>query len=105
MLRQGNTAASRLASVFWLPNNSEASRVALITSKKLGKACQRNRLRRRLREILRAECSNALPHADIVVIARPPAAEVEFAALREQIRGLLKRAGLCPRGQANERND
>ncbi len=68
------------------------SRVGIVTSKKTGGAVERNRVRRRLREILRQ--TDMKPGSDMVFIARPPAKEAPFSILETSVRGLLKRAGL-----------
>ncbi len=68
------------------------SRIGLVTSKKVGGAVERNRVRRRLREILRP--INLKPGTDLVLIARSSTAKAPFAALEISVKGLLKRAGL-----------
>ena len=64
----------------------------MVTSKKVGGAVERNRVRRRLREILRP--INLKPGTDLVLIARSSTAKAPFAALEISVKGLLKRAGL-----------
>ena len=68
------------------------SRYGIVTSKKVGGAVERNRVRRRLREVLRQ--LEIKPGADVVFIARPPAKEAPFTTLETSVRGLLKRSGL-----------
>jgi|GEM_PF-1100428 ribonuclease P protein component len=74
-------------------NDFPLSRIGFIVSKKLGGAVERNRVRRRLRELFRN-----LPHKpqglDIVVIARGHAADADFAVLERSLReGLEKLMG------------
>jgi len=75
-----------------LPNGLDRSRSGFPVSRRVGKAVLRNLVKRRLREIVR--------HAplrsgwDLVVIARPPAAEADYRALEEALSGLFRRAGL-----------
>ena len=80
--------------------NAPASRAGIVTSKKVGGAVERNRVRRRLREILRP--LGITPVTDIVFIARLPAKTAAFSALEMSVRGLLKRAGLIT--AENEKN-
>jgi ribonuclease P protein component len=54
----------------------------------------RNRLRRRVREILRRELFSALPAVDVVVRAKPAAYTAGFAVLRAE---LADAAGGIPR--------
>ena len=53
----------------------------------------RNRVKRRLREIVRG--ANVAPGFDIVVVARHSAADSPFAGLRADVMGLLRRANVC----------
>ncbi len=74
-----------------------------MVSRKVGNAVVRNRVRRRLREALRAlaaegvsasACRAGAPSLDLVVIARPSAAEVDFWELRRGLERAFVRAGL-----------
>lgn len=69
-------------------------------SKKVGKAVVRNRVRRRLREALRALLAQGVgPEAqyrghasfDMVIIARPDAAEASYKQLAAALRRALER--------------
>ncbi len=75
-----------------LPNGLPLSRYGLSVSRRVGKAVVRNRVRRRLREILRSTLLK--PGWDIVLVVRPKASAAEFAALRESVVRLSRRAGL-----------
>jgi ribonuclease P protein component len=74
------------------PNEVGISRFAYSISKRVGKAVVRNKVRRRLREIVRAE--PFLEGYDVVIVARPPAAHSDFAALKAELTLLMKRARL-----------
>jgi ribonuclease P protein component len=75
-----------------LPNDLAGSRYGFSVSKRVGKAVVRNKVKRRLREILRP--LPLRPGRDIVFFARPAAADADFAALRDAALGLLSRADL-----------
>ena len=64
--------------------STSTSRVGFVISTKVGNAVARNRLRRRLREILRAR-PDRLPAGDLVVRALPGAAELPSARLAELV--------------------
>ncbi len=74
-----------------LRGEPEQARVGITVSRKVGKAVVRNRVRRRLREILRR--ANLVPGSDHVVVAFPQAAAAPFATLREELTCLLSCAG------------
>jgi len=77
------------------PNGLAWSRYGFSVGKRLGGAVARNRVKRRLREILRS--TQLKPGWDIIFIARPPAASAGFAGLGKSVQGLLSRAGLLTR--------
>ena len=67
--------------------------LGLTASKKVGNAVVRNRIKRRFRELLRAELPEAgLPDHDHVLIARDAAIERDFGKLREELAEALSRA-------------
>jgi len=61
---------------------AHAAHVAFLVPKRLGPATVRNRLRRRMREIYRRHLQPATPTHYLVWIARPPAVQLDFAALK-----------------------
>jgi ribonuclease P protein component len=90
--QQGRYMAGRLVGVKSAPNHLAYARWAIITSKKLGKAVIRNKVKRRLREILREIMLK--PGQDIIVIARTGATAADYKELRETTSQLLKKSGL-----------
>ncbi len=64
-------------------------------TKKIGNAVVRNRLKRRLREVVRAVLPTAgIPHADHVLIGRTEGLTRDFAALKADLaKALAKCAG------------
>lgn len=73
---------------------SRVSRVGITVSRRVGTAVVRNRVKRRLREILRLEHPRLVEGWDLVIVVRPAAAEADFAALSAAALSLLQRAGL-----------
>ena len=89
-VKRGRVGSVSLLSVRWIPDG-EATLVGIVVSKRVGKAVTRNRVRRRIREVLRRL---DLPPARIMVIARPEAAEAGSADLASALRRACTRAGL-----------
>jgi len=75
-----------------LPNGLSLSRYGFSVSQRIGKAVTRNRVKRLLRQILRVKSLE--PGWDIVFIARPLAANADYAGLEKAIDDLLSRAQL-----------
>ncbi|WP_245969499.1 ribonuclease P protein component [Calidithermus roseus] len=90
-LKKGRAARGRLVSVRWLPNRTGPVKVGLVVSKKVGKAVVRNKIRRRMREILR---HMLLPPCDLMVVAQPEAATAGYAELYRDLAFTLKKSGL-----------
>ena len=65
-----------------------------ITPKRVGNAVARNRVRRRLRAIVRGEGEHLVPGSYVVTIARWRAAEATFDELRTEWLGLARRCGI-----------
>ena len=70
------------------------SRVGFITSRKVGGAVDRNRVRRRLRELVRIDRPRIKPGLWFVVIGRNRACSASFGELQSEWRALASRAGL-----------
>jgi len=74
--------------------DAEVTRVAFVAGRRLGTAVRRNRARRRLRAAWRLMADRVRPGADVVVVARERAAEVDFRRLQAQVREALAAEGL-----------
>lgn len=72
----------------------ERTRSGFVTSRRVGGAVVRNRVRRRLREIARRHQHKVISGAWIVVVARPRAASATFRALEHEWLRLAKRASI-----------
>ena len=69
-------------------------RVGFVTSKRIGGAVVRNRVRRRLRDIVRTQQGRLQGGFWFVVIARPAAARASYGALKDEWLRLAERASI-----------
>jgi ribonuclease P protein component, eubacterial len=76
--------------------NCGLCRVGFITSRRLGGAVVRNRVRRRLREIVRRHQHDLRQDLWIVLIARRDAANASYRALEDEWLRLARRAFILP---------
>ena len=90
--RRGTVRATRLLVLRSLRTNRSETRVGLSTPRTLGGAVQRNRVRRRLRELVRERLEAIGPGWDLLLIARSEAAAASHAELRDAVRSLLERS-------------
>lgn len=94
-LQQTGIARSQpLLVVRFLRTDLEVTRFGLATSRKLGGAVVRNRLRRRLREALRGLAPSFQPGWDVLIIARPALVNATYEELTETVARLLRRGGV-----------
>ena len=77
----GSKVSTDCLLALYLPNDKGQTRLGLTVSSKVGNAVLRNRIRRRLRELFRAQKSSLPKGIDLVLIARQAAAEADFATL------------------------
>lgn len=75
------------------PNGLEYSRWGLVAGRRTGNAVTRNRIKRILREIMRKTGLKA--GYDLVIVAHPAAAAMDYGQLEKRLNGLMGEAGLA----------
>jgi len=90
--RRGKVWATSLVVMKAMPNGLSLSRYGFSVTKKVGKAVQRNRLKRLLKEIMRLQSLKS--GWDIVFIARSVAVNADYHQLERAVTKLLARAQL-----------
>jgi ribonuclease P protein component len=98
VLGRNRVYAGRALIGFALARDEAPTRIGVSASRKLRGAVARNRARRRLREVARQVLlapdsplrSRGIPY-DVVLIARPAAVKLPFAAVEAEARALLER--------------
>ncbi len=76
------------------PTRGDACRIGFSISKKLGGSVDRNRIKRRLRETLRANAVKLRPGHDVVFVGRSRLKEAAFDSIAGAVGELLRRAKL-----------
>ena len=94
-MRRGRAGHAKLLSLRWRGNRETCLRVGVVVSKKVGNAVVRNRVRRRLREALRALTAEGVVSDafDLLVIARPVSAEADYWQLKGALQYALRKSG------------
>ena len=88
--RGGGRRASGQFVLFYRPNRGPQSRFGTSVKKALGGAVVRNRIRRRIREILRRNYLEIPSGWDMVMHPRRSVAGSEFGSLQAELIGLLR---------------
>ena len=92
--RHGTARSTPLLVLRWMRTDRAETRVGLSTPRTLGGAVQRNRVRRRLRHLLRERIGRIGPGWDLLLIARPAAGDATHADLGAAIDALLRRSDI-----------
>jgi ribonuclease P protein component len=94
--QEGRSLGTRLLTLGWAPNGLAWSRCGYTVGKRIGGAVARNRVKRRLREIIRLhiKAGQVASGYDLVFIARTGAAQATYHELATDVAHLLQRAHL-----------
>ena len=99
LYNKGVSAASQCAAIYCKRNYRTDNRLGITVSTKLGGAVQRNRIKRRLKEIYRLYEEKLLTGYDIVIVARSRSRDAEYAQLEASILPLFKKLRLVDHGK------
>jgi ribonuclease P protein component len=81
-------------------------RVGFTVTKKNGTATERNRIRRRLRELVkRLDVISMRPHSDYVLVGRRAALNLDFATMLDDLRSALHRLDRQPKDLVTKTRD
>jgi ribonuclease P protein component len=90
----GKSFAHPLIVLLVAPNEINRTRTAVSANRYTGNAVQRNRLKRRLREIMRPLLNRIASGYDLIIIVRKNAAKANYHDLHQAVVKMLDKAGL-----------
>ncbi|WP_449036320.1 ribonuclease P protein component [Peptostreptococcus stomatis] len=93
--QRGKSLADRNLVIYTMKNKSDKSRIGISISKKVGKAHERNRIRRYIKEAYRLNIDDkVLGGYDLVFIARINAADKDYKELERSLKYICKKANI-----------
>ena len=93
IIRKKQSFANRQFVIYYQKNNLDHMRLGISVSKKLGKAFERNKIKRYVRESFKTR-KDFLKNYDIIIIVRPAAKGLSFLEFGSSIDHVLKRSKL-----------
>lgn len=75
-------------------NDLEHSRIGFTVTKKIGNSVVRNKVRRRIREIVRQNLENIMDGYDIVIVPKKNVVDISFKELESAVFHIFKLAGI-----------
>lgn len=89
--KAGRRRSSLFFTMYIKKNSREYTRLGVSVSKRVGKSVVRNRTKRRIKEAFRKNLMFIKKGYDVVISAKPPIVEADFAHIEKEIINLLKR--------------
>ena len=91
---RGRSFVNPMLVLYARPTGQGPVRVGFSISKKVGGAVDRNRIKRRLRVIMRAHAAKLRPGHDVVLVGRTRLKDATFREIQATVQELLRRAKL-----------
>jgi len=96
LYNKGKSAATPYVVVYVKRTSRDTNRLGITVSNKIGKAVVRNKVRRRLKESMRAllQENTSHVHANMIFVARTPIVQASYSQIKKDMKYLMKKAGL-----------
>lgn len=94
LYHKGRRYRGQYFNLIYLPNQLAFSRMAVVVSRKIGKAVVRNKIKRRMRELFRRNKSILTHSLDILLVAKKNIESASWSELREHYLEALGK--ICP---------
>ncbi|MFH0856794.1 MAG: ribonuclease P protein component [bacterium] len=95
IFENGDSFFTKILGIKYVKNEINITRFGIIISNKVSKkAVVRNKIKRRLREILRLNFDQIKKGCDIAILARPGISNCEYDELEKNIEYALRKTGL-----------
>lgn len=102
--RQGRSFANAQFVVYWRKQTDPGCfRLGISASSKLGGAVVRNKMRRKIKEIVRLNAARLQDGYDLILIVRKPALAMSYRELEGSIMHVLRKAGLLQGTSSSEK--
>lgn len=96
VFEKGKYSQKGAIGIKFLRNNLSVTRFAFMVGLKISKkATQRNKIRRRLNEIIRLNLSQIKKGYDVMVMTKPEISGKEYQETEKELMGLFKKNNLC----------
>ena len=92
--QEGKRVAGRYIIIYCKKNQGSVNRFGIVTSKKVGHAVVRNRIKRQLRALARSITDKIQGKIDIVVVARPSIKGCTYEMIERDFLLIMKKARL-----------
>ena len=103
--RVGRSYAHLLLVLVAAPAKSSQTQIAIITGRRIGFAVQRNHIKRQIRACLDKLCPELQDGWHLVLLARQPIIQADFADIDKALKSVLRRAGLIEEVKAEDGRD
>lgn len=89
--KTGRRLTSPFFTMYIKKNDLNFSRLGVSVSKKVGKSVVRNKIKRRIKEIIKTNYDDIRKGYDIVISVRPKATQLDFKTMNQELKSLMKR--------------